>query len=164
MGAIASGGVRYLERGRRRPRLLGIDRATIDEVSGAEAEVLAWRERAYRGGRPPVETRGRTVILVDDGLATGSSMRAAVLAVGQTGPAAVVVAVPVAAASTCREFERLVDRVVCAFTPEPFRTARGTLVRGFLPDDGRGGPRPARRGLGTDGRVEQRTLASMPVS
>src|SRR5205814_5267355 len=79
------------------------------------------RDREYRDGRPPPDVHGKTVILVDDGLATGSSMRAAVAALRQMGPAKIVVAVPVAAAETCAEFSREVDEVVCAQTPEPFR-------------------------------------------
>jgi predicted phosphoribosyltransferase len=119
MGAIASGGVRHLNE----PVLhaLRIDPGTIEAVTASAREELARRERAYRGDRPAIDVRGRTVILVDDGLATGSSMRAAVLALRQAGPAEVVIAVPVAAASTCAEFRDLVDRVICARTPEPLR-------------------------------------------
>src|SRR5437667_72323 len=81
---------------------------------------LSRRERAYRGDRPPPDVRGRTVILIDDGLATGSTMRAAVGALRQEGPARIVVAVPAAAPETCAEFEAEVDEIVCAITPDPF--------------------------------------------
>jgi predicted phosphoribosyltransferase len=93
----------------------------IDAVTRAEQEELDRRERAYRDGRPPLPIEGRIVILVDDGLATGSTMRAAVLAVRQLHPMRVVVAVPVGARETCRELREVADEVVCAFTPEPFR-------------------------------------------
>jgi putative phosphoribosyl transferase len=75
----------------------------------------------YRQGRPPVEVRGKTVILIDDGLATGASMRAAAAALRAQAPARIIVAVPVAAAETCDEFRSEVDEIVCAATPEPFR-------------------------------------------
>ncbi|WP_337175017.1 phosphoribosyltransferase [Paludisphaera sp.] len=118
-GAIATGGVRMLNRdvvdG------LRISREVVDEVTAEEAEELARRESAYHGGRPPPEVRGKTAVLVDDGLATGASMRAAVAALRRLGPASIVVAVPVAAPSTVEEFGRLVDRVVCPLAPEPFR-------------------------------------------
>jgi putative phosphoribosyl transferase len=82
---------------------------------------LERRERAYRDGRPLVPVEERVAILVDDGLATGSTMRAAVLAVRRVHPARVVVAVPVGAWQTCQELRGVADDVVCAFTPEPFR-------------------------------------------
>jgi predicted phosphoribosyltransferase len=117
-GAIATGGVRLLNddvvRG------LGIPPDVIDRVAAAERAELERREREYRGNRPAPDVRGRTVILVDDGLATGASMRAAVAALRQGQPARIVVAVPIAAASTCEEFRDEVDEVVCARTPEPF--------------------------------------------
>ena len=94
-------------------------RLTITE-SGFEAIPAERREKAYRDDQPPPNLRGRTVILVDDGLATGSTMRAAVAAVRQLGPMRVVVAVPVAALDACEEFQAHVDEVICAFTPEPF--------------------------------------------
>jgi predicted phosphoribosyltransferase len=118
MGAIASGGVRYVNESV--TDSLGIDPWVVERVTKAEHAELERRERAYRDDRPPVEVRGRTVILVDDGLATGASMHAAAVALRQAEPAAVVVAVPVAAASTCEAFHGLADRVVCARTPEPF--------------------------------------------
>jgi putative phosphoribosyl transferase len=118
MGAIATGGVRLVNR--EVVQHLGIPAEVIDRVAAAELEELRRRERAYRDDRPAPEVRGRTVILVDDGLATGASMRAAVAALRQMGPARIVVAVPIAAPSTCEEFQDEVDQVVCARTPEPF--------------------------------------------
>ena len=118
MGAIASGGVRVLNE--EVVRALNIPDEIVDEVAEKEERELERREREYRGGRPPVDVRGRTAILIDDGLATGSSMRAAALALRNNQPAQIVVAVPVGAPSTCAEFESEVDKVVCAFTPEPF--------------------------------------------
>ena len=118
MGAIASGGVRVLNE--EVVRALNIPDEIVDEVVEKEERELERREREYRGGRPPVDVRGRTAILIDDGLATGSSMRAAALALRNNQPAQIVVAVPVGAPSTCAEFESEVDKVVCAVTPEPF--------------------------------------------
>src|ERR671933_839294 len=96
------------------------DRAEAGRVTRDEIEELSRRERAYRGDRPAPDVRGRTVILVDDGLATGATMRAAVAALRQQRPARIVVAVPVAARSTCEELKTHVDEVVCAAMPEPF--------------------------------------------
>jgi predicted phosphoribosyltransferase len=118
MGAIASGGVRVLNEDS--IRYLGIPEAWVDEVAAREERELRRREEAYRDDRPEPDVRGKTVILVDDGLATGSTMRAAVAAVRQLGPARVVVAVPVGAPETCGEFRREADDVVCAREPEPF--------------------------------------------
>jgi putative phosphoribosyl transferase len=111
MGAIASGGVLVLNR--KTLAELPVPESVIEKVAASELKELERRERSYRGNRPPAEARDRTVILVDDGLATGSSMRAAVAAVRQGGPAAVVVAVPVGATSTCRSIAPLVDRLDC---------------------------------------------------
>jgi predicted phosphoribosyltransferase len=92
----------------------------IEVITRKEQQELERREREYRDGRPPVDVRGRTVILVDDGLATGSSMRVAAIALRQKQPAQIIVAVPVASPATCSEFQSEVDQVVCAVTPEPF--------------------------------------------
>jgi putative phosphoribosyl transferase len=119
MGAIASGGVRVVND--EVVRELGIPDELIDAVAAAELQELRRREQAYRDGRPAPPVRGKTVILVDDGLATGSSMRAAVEALRRVGPARIVVAVPVAAPEVCAEFEDLADDAVCARTPVPFR-------------------------------------------
>jgi len=118
MGAIASGGVSVMN-----PSVLSryrVSEAAIAEVIAREQEELRRRESAYRGDRPPVEVDGKTAILVDDGLATGSSMRAAVLALRRRGPSRIVVGVPVAPVETCHMLEELVDATVCAVTPQPF--------------------------------------------
>jgi putative phosphoribosyl transferase len=119
MGAIATGGVRVLNEDV--VRYLGISDEVIEMVAEAEERELLRRERAYRDDRPAPDVRGRTVILVDDGLATGSTMRAAVRALQRLLPSSIVVAVPVAAQQTCDELKTEVDKVVCAETPEPFR-------------------------------------------
>jgi predicted phosphoribosyltransferase len=118
MGAIATGDVRVLNESL--VRSVGIPRDVIETVTARERAELARRERLYRGNRPPVDIRGRTVILVDDGLATGATMVAAVRAVRQRGPARIVVAVPIAAPETCDAMREEADDVVCAMTPEPF--------------------------------------------
>lgn len=128
MGAIASGGVRVLN-----DDVIGwygLTEAAIDDVAADEQEELARREREYRKGQAPLDLRGRTIILVDDGLATGSTMKAAVKAVRALGPAHIVVAVPVGASDTCRALAALADEVVCAYTPEPF-SAVGLWYRDF---------------------------------
>jgi len=119
MGAIASGGVRVVND--HVVRMLNIPDAAVDRVAALEGAELRRRERAYRGDRPPPSVRGRRVILIDDGLATGSTMRAAAAALRRQEPAEIVVAVPVSAEETCDEFRTEVDRVICAMTPEPFR-------------------------------------------
>ena len=118
IGAIASGGVRVLNR--EVVDALQIPDEVIETVTAKESRELERRERVYRGDRPLPDLRGQTVILVDDGLATGSSMRAAIAALRQQGPARIVVAVPVGAPQTCAEFEAEADETVCARTPEPF--------------------------------------------
>jgi putative phosphoribosyl transferase len=128
MGAIASGGVRV--RNDEVVDKLRIGEPTLDRAAEVEAQELARRERSYRGQRPPPDLAGRVVILVDDGLATGSTMRAAVAAARAAGPAKVVVAVPTAPASTCEELRREADEVVCVTTPRPFR-AVGYSYRSF---------------------------------
>jgi predicted phosphoribosyltransferase len=118
MGAIASGGARVLNTSLL--QRLHVPAETIDAVAAKELRELERRERAYRGASPPPSVRGRTVILVDDGLATGATMHAAAAALRAQEPARIVVAVPVGAPSSCEEFGEAVDEVVCAETPEPF--------------------------------------------
>lgn len=117
MGAIASGGVRVMTP---LPGLTVPPEAVAAVVAREQAELVR-RELLYRSQRPAISLAGRTVIVVDDGLATGASMRAAVLAIRQQHPAHLVVAVPVGAADTCRALREEADEVVCAATPEPFR-------------------------------------------
>jgi predicted phosphoribosyltransferase len=128
MGAIASGGVRVLNE--EVVRWYAVPDSIIDAVARAEQAELERREREYRHGRPLTDLRGRTVILVDDGLATGSTMRAAVEAVRQHSPARVVVAVPVGAPSICEEFADITEETICARTPQPF-SAVGQWYRDF---------------------------------
>src|SRR5690349_16860309 len=109
MGAIASGGVRVLNE--EAVHSLDISTEVVDAVAEREQEVLKRRQQVYRDDRPPPDVRGRTVILVDDGLATGSTMRAAVAALRQLGPARIVVAVPVASADTCALLREQVDEM-----------------------------------------------------
>jgi predicted phosphoribosyltransferase len=160
MGAIASGGV--LVRNEEVVGKLGLGEDTLRRVAEAERRELARRERRYREDRPPPDLAGRVVILVDDGLATGSTMRAAVEAARRLGPARVVVAVPTAPASTCQHLREVADEVVCAITPRPFRAVgnsyrsfpqtsdeevRSLLEAAWAPDRGRRwpeGPGPAR--------------------
>jgi predicted phosphoribosyltransferase len=118
MGAIASGDVRVMNEDVLES--YPVSQRAIEAVARAERLELERRERAYRDGRPFVPIEGRTVIVIDDGLATGSTMRAAVLALRRLKPARVVVAVPVGAWQTCQALQKIADEVVCAFTPEPF--------------------------------------------
>ena len=128
MGAIASGGVMVLnddaiER-------LRITSETVEAVATRERAELERRERLYRGDRPPLDVAGRDVILVDDGIATGSSMRAAIESVTSNAPSSVVVAVPVAPRSAEGEFAPLVDRYLVVHTPRSFQ-AVGMWYRDF---------------------------------
>lgn len=119
MGAIAAGGVRVLND--EVVQHLNITDEVIDQVAAEEEQELRRRELLYRGDRPPIDVRGKVCILVDDGLATGSTMRAAVAALKRLGPARVVVAVPVGASDTCTLLGREADESICAHTPEPFQ-------------------------------------------
>jgi predicted phosphoribosyltransferase len=117
-GAIATGGVRVLD-----PDLigrLGLPASVVEAITARERRELERRERAYRGERPAPALAGKTVIVVDDGLATGSTMRAAIRALRAAGPARIVVAVPTGAGETCDELRGIADAVACASTPEPF--------------------------------------------
>jgi putative phosphoribosyl transferase len=119
MGALASGGVRVLNA----EVVTALGRYAEDAIERAtsrETEELRRREERYRGDRPFPNLEGKVVVLVDDGLATGASMRAAARAVRQRQPTRLIIAVPVAAESTCREMRAEADEVVCAFIPEPF--------------------------------------------
>jgi putative phosphoribosyl transferase len=118
MGAIASGGVRVLNDDV--VRTLGIPQSAIDLIAAEELRELERRERLYRGKDESLIVKNKIVILVDDGLATGATMRAAVKAIQKMSPNLLVVAVPVASEQTCQELSEEVDEIVCAETPEPF--------------------------------------------
>jgi putative phosphoribosyl transferase len=118
LGAIASGGHRVLNR--ELIDYLHVSDGVIEAVTAAQTRELARREELYRPGRRAIPVTGRTVVLVDDGLATGASMLVASRAVGAGGAAKVIVAVPVAARATCDEFRREVDEIYCGATPHPF--------------------------------------------
>ena len=118
MGAVASGGVRFVNEDV--VRGLNLPPAAIEQAATNQAEEVARREQLYRDGRPFPDLRDLIVILVDDGLATGSSMRAAVCALRQQRPARIIAAIPVGAADTCRALRSEVDEVICAIAPEPF--------------------------------------------
>jgi putative phosphoribosyl transferase len=118
MGAITTGGVMVLNS--EVVDTLRIPDRIIDQIAAQEQRELERRERLYRGDRPPPDVRNKTIILVDDGLATGSSMRAATAALRQQGPDRIVMAVPLAAPETCDKFRDIVDEVVCVITPDPF--------------------------------------------
>jgi len=131
MGAIAADGVRVM-----RPEVAdyGVPAAAIDAVVARESAELARREAAYRAGRPPLDLAGRVALLVDDGLATGATMRAAVRSARHRRAARVVVAVPVASREACADLQSEADEVVCAMTPERFR-AVGLWYRDFDPTE-----------------------------
>jgi len=118
MGAISTGGVRVLNEDI--VDYLRIPEQVIDAVAAEELKELERRELAYRGNRAEPDVKGKTVILIDDGLATGSTIRAAAQALRQQQPARIVVAVPVSAPETCDEYRIGVDEIICAVTPEPF--------------------------------------------
>jgi erythromycin esterase-like protein/predicted phosphoribosyltransferase len=156
MGAVATGGVRVLND--QFVKRLGIPQRIIDTVTAWERQELARREDLYRGGRPPPDVRGRTVILVDDGLATGATMHAAIQALRQQQPERIVVAVPTASPDTCEEMKAEVDDVICAITPEPFHAVglwyqdfsqttdeevRALLARRAAPQESEVAPGPA---------------------
>ena len=128
MGAIASGGICVLNE--ELVRAARIPNEVINAVAADEEQELERREQVYREGRPAVPVQGLNVILVDDGLATGSSMRVAVMALKGKKPAQIVVAVPVGAPETCAEIESEVDQIICVARPEPFRSV-GEWYRDF---------------------------------
>jgi predicted phosphoribosyltransferase len=126
MGAIATGGVRVMNDNV--VRSLSIPPELVEEVAEREQRELRRRQEAYRGERPEVDVRGRTVILVDDGLATGATMKAAVRALRLQGPSKVIVAVGTSPPETAAEMRGLVDRFVCPLTPRPFFGVGGSYV------------------------------------
>jgi putative phosphoribosyl transferase len=128
MGAIASGGIRVLNEDV--VQALNVPQRQIEAVAEQEQRELERRDAAYRQGRSVPDLTNRTVILVDDGLATGSTMKAAVQAVKQRGPKRIIVAVPVGALDTCRTLGEIADEVICARTPQPF-SAVGQWYRDF---------------------------------
>jgi predicted phosphoribosyltransferase len=128
MGAVASGGVRVVNEDVLRQA--GVTASVVDEVTARERAAVEARERLYRGDRPEPALAGRNIVLVDDGLATGATMRAAVAAVGAYDPARVVVAVPVAPAATVAAFERARIEIVCVHTPRNFSSV-GSWYRDF---------------------------------
>jgi putative phosphoribosyl transferase len=118
LGAIAGGSVQVIDA--EIVESVGISRAEIDRIAAAENQELQRRERVYRGTRPPLHLAGKTVILVDDGIATGASTRAAITALREFSPGRIVLAAPVAPASTCKRLRRDVDDLVCLHAPESF--------------------------------------------
>ena len=161
MGAVATGGVRVLND--QLVERLGIPESLIDAVAARERQELARRERLYRGNRPPPDVRGRTVILVDDGLATGATMYAAIEALRQQNPARIVVAVPTASPETCEEMKTKADGVICAITPEPFH-AVGRWYRDFSQTtDEEVGVLLAQRGTSEDSKTAQSPAADSPL-
>jgi predicted phosphoribosyltransferase len=130
MGAIASGGIRVLNQ--KVIKELHVDQGQVESVSAAETAELMRRETAYRQDRPALLLEGRIAILVDDGLATGSTMRAAIASLQARRAREVIVAVPVAPPDTCQELERETDGAVCLATPQPF-LAVGQWYEEFSP-------------------------------
>jgi predicted phosphoribosyltransferase len=155
MGAIATGGVLVING--EIVRLTGVPEHIISAVADRERRELDRRQRLYRGNRPDPIVRDRIVILVDDGLATGSTMRAAATALRQQGPERLVAAVPIAPPDTCAEFRAEVDEVVCAITPEPFYE-----VGRWYEDFSQTTDEEVRRLLALS--AESRSAASLPTS
>jgi putative phosphoribosyl transferase len=162
-GALATGGWRVLNDAV--VGGLGIDRTTIERVTAREASELDRRDRAYRGDRPPPTLAGREVIVVDDGLATGSTMRVAVEAIRAQQPARIVIAAPVAARDTCDSLREIADEVVCLATPEPF-DAIGLWYDAFPPltDDEVREQMARLRPVASAGQVDDRRQAAVPRS
>ncbi len=127
MGALAMGGRRVLNS--RVVEGQGLSIADVEAVTAAERAVVEARARTYRGERPPPPVEGRTVILVDDGVATGATMRVALETLREQAPARLVVAVPVASRPACADMEALADEVICVVTPEPFRAVGAWYLR-----------------------------------
>ena len=118
MGALASGGVRLINQ--HLIRQLGVSESEVERVTRQEQQELERRELRFRGSRTFPDLKGKTVLLIDDGLATGATMRVAVTALRQEGAERVVVGVPVASPDTCDSFRDITDDIVCVVTPEPF--------------------------------------------
>lgn len=118
IGAIASGGARFLND--EIIRVLGVSQDQLEAITERESLELQRREALYRGQRPAPDLKGRVVLLVDDGLATGASMRVAIQALRQQKPAQIIAACPVAPPTTCHELSHLADQMICLYTPEPF--------------------------------------------
>jgi putative phosphoribosyl transferase len=134
IGAIATGGVRVLNR--EAIQLLGITSSAIERVTMLERQELERRENMYRGDRPAVDVKGRTVIVVDDGLATGATMQAAITALRRRAPAAIIAAAPVVAPDTCRYLQAVADGCEYVLAPEPFYGV-GLWYADFSPTDDR---------------------------
>lgn len=118
IGALAENGVRFIDR--QVTHELGISEAVIEQTASEEQQELDRRKQRYRGKKLPLEIAGRIVVIVDDGLATGASMKAAIQAIRKQHPQKILVAVPVGAKDTCKELKQLADEVICLITPEPF--------------------------------------------
>lgn len=119
MGAIASGGLEVLDQ--ETVRRLGVEAAQLDRIVERERRELARREHRFRGDRPPLDVAGKTVLIIDDGIATGSTMEAAVRTVRNGAAERVIVAVPLAPRDTLQRLDALVDRTICLDVPDPFR-------------------------------------------
>jgi putative phosphoribosyl transferase len=117
LGAVAAGGLEVINE--HVVKQLGISRSVIDEIVAREQDELERRERDYRADRPPPEVRGKTVLLIDDGLATGATMRVAARALRRMQPAELLIAVPIGAPQTCASFRNEADRIICARMPDP---------------------------------------------
>jgi putative phosphoribosyl transferase len=152
MGAIATGGVRVLNQ-----EATSFPDSIIDDVVKREQKELERRERLYRGDPPAVDIQGRTIILVDDGLATGATMRAAAMALRQMKPLKIVVAVPVAPPETCEAFRSEVEDVICAITPDPFVT-----VGAWYEDFSQTSDEEVRQLLEQASRDQQRAISPRP--
>ena len=161
MRVIATGGVRVLND--QLVERLGIGEQAIEAIAARERQELERRERLYRGDRPPPDVRGRTVILVDDGLATGATMHAAIEALRQQNPARIVGAVPTASPEACEEMKKKADDVICAITPEPFH-AVGRWYQDFSQTaDEEVGILLARQGTPQNGEVAQGPAVDRPL-
>lgn len=118
MGAVASGGL--IVRNEEAMHWLRIPERTVNAIAARELKEIERRDHLYRGDRPPLDVHGKTIVLVDDGLATGSTMRAAVEALRNQSPMRIIVAVPVGAADSCRNLHDVADEVICPSKPDPF--------------------------------------------